>query len=188
MPPLANWKNCIYPPSRHNISPSPPSSQRTHPPCLLPPCFTAASMELGSSLHGAPHPFPLHGALPFLSCPRRGHPFSHGRAAALHAPPMASRPSSSSMGAGLHLPTWTLAELLPMASLPSSASCCSTASGSERPHQPCHGAARRGSPLGCHRGLAGLLLVGELMLLKAPFPACSLSPTTSSKDSISSTA
>jgi hypothetical protein len=145
-------------------------------------------MELGSSLHGAPHPFPLHGTLPSLCCPRHRHPFSHGRAAALHAPPMPSRPSSSSMGAGLHLPAWTLAKLLPMASLPSNASRCSMASSSERPHQPCHGAARRGSPVGRHRGLAGLLLVGELMLLRAPFPACSLSPTTSSKDSISSTA
>lgn len=86
------------------------SAATTFPPCLLLP-RAAASMELGSSLHGAPHPFPLHGALPFLSCPRRGHPFSHGRAAALHAPPMASRPSSSSMGAGLHLLAWTLAKL-----------------------------------------------------------------------------
>jgi hypothetical protein len=30
-------ENCIYPPSRHNISPSPPSSQRTHPPAFFLP-------------------------------------------------------------------------------------------------------------------------------------------------------
>jgi hypothetical protein len=54
-------------------------------------------------------------------------------------------------------------ELLSMASLPSSASPCSMASSSERPHQPCQGAARRGSPAGHHRGLAGLLLADELM-------------------------
>jgi hypothetical protein len=51
--PLANLENCIYPPSRHNISPSPPSSQGTHPPCLLPPWLPrqqAASREPSSKL------------------------------------------------------------------------------------------------------------------------------------------
>jgi hypothetical protein len=54
-------------------------------------------------------------------------------------------------------------ELLSMASLPSSASPCSTASSSERPHQPCRGAARRGSPAGHHHFHARLLLAGELL-------------------------
>jgi hypothetical protein len=53
-----------------------------------------------------------------------------------------------------------------------------SASSSERPHPPCHGAARRGSPAGRHRGLAGLLLAGELMLLMAPFPCLLAVPMT----------
>jgi hypothetical protein len=69
VPPLANLENCIYPPSRHNISPSPPSSQRTHPPCLLPPWLPrqqAASRQGLQPWRPSPPAAPMDGAQALL--------------------------------------------------------------------------------------------------------------------------
>jgi hypothetical protein len=202
LPPMAGlpsspWKPAPSPcslPSR-----APPASMTELPFPLLFPCAQRL-------LHGRGYLCSNHGALisptamasfppPFL--------LSHGRCSLLHSLPSAPSSSmdcsSSTLLSMAQAPFFRAAEAPPMAqdippasSLPvhgrqplllfallRSTPLCSTSS-SERPHQPCPGAARRRSPAGRHHGLVGLLLAGELMLLMAPFPACSLSPMTSS--------
>jgi hypothetical protein len=174
-------------------STSPPLPWRPLPgfPCVVagapwpapPPARPHRRLAMASKLpapslpwHDAPTPLSLSSAPPCELSALLGHGLLCSCAGVpVGALPWPERPLARAVSS----PS-PMAELLPMASLPSSASPRSTASSSERPHQPCHGATHRGSPVGRHCGLTGLLLAGELMLLMASFPACSLSPMTSS--------